>query len=71
MWIHPKDEVKLGKEDLVVKSINGLYSSGPVSVVLEDEKTKTTTVYSLLEFNKLHDEGTVVVNTHGRKTVCY
>jgi hypothetical protein len=71
MWIHPKDEVQLNNKKLVVKSVQGLYSAGPVNVILEDESDHSTTTIPLTQFNQLHEDGKLQVNTHGRKQVAY
>jgi hypothetical protein len=48
MWIHEKDEVKMGTENLVVTSVYGLYSSSPVTISLENATTKETKTFTLL-----------------------
>jgi hypothetical protein len=69
MWIHEKDEVKMGTENLVVTSVYGLYSSSPVTISLENATTKETKTFTLLEFNQLHTEGKVKITSscRGRK----
>ena len=61
----------MGKLNFTIKSIAGLYSSGPVTVTLENTLTKRSKTFSLLEFNKLHEEGKLKVDTQGRKAHGY
>jgi hypothetical protein len=74
MWIHEKDTVKMGNKKLVVTEVYGIYSSIPasrVTISLQDTETKETHRYSLLDFNKMHDDGRVVVDNGGRVTAHY
>lgn len=61
MWLHPKDKVTIGKQKLIVQSVEGLYSCVGVKVILKDVSSGETVSYPLLKFNELHDQGKIKV----------
>lgn len=65
MWIHEKDKLKYKNEKFKVSSVTGLYSSGPVKVSISN-KNKTL-IFSLMEFNNLHSQGEIVVESNRPK----